>query len=408
VAQVAHNIELTATAERRSWLDKMLGRQPRGLSGSLTAVQERAATHLRLTSVWMHNSARGAIGLGLAVLVAQLSGVQHSFWVVLGTLSVLRSNALSTGQSAARALVGTVVGSVIGAALVVPVGSNTAVLWLLLPPAILCAGVLPAAISFAAGQAAFTVTLVIVFNIVSPAGWQVGLVRIEDVALGGAVSLVVGLLFWPRGATAALGRTLADAYRAGSHYLARTVEYGLARCSPDPSIATAARLPVDESARAAAAARRLDDAYRSYLAERGTKPASLAETTRLVNGVVFLRLAADAVLDLWQRDDDPAVTARAAARTELLSSTRRLVDWYDALAAGLTGARPLPLPLARDELATTRLIDALRLDLARSDGRTRGTAARMIWTGDYLDALRQTSDPLTDLPDALTGSPTAS
>jgi uncharacterized membrane protein YccC len=38
---------------------------------------------------------------------------------------------------------------------------------------------------------------------VSPAGWRVGLVRIEDVALGCAVSLVVGLLFWPRGATAA-------------------------------------------------------------------------------------------------------------------------------------------------------------------------------------------------------------
>jgi uncharacterized membrane protein YccC len=408
VAQVARNIELTATAERRSWLDKLLGRQPRGLSGSLTAVQERAATHLRLTSVWMHNSARGAIGLGLAVLVAQLSGVQHSFWVVLGTLSVLRSNALSTGQSAARALAGTVVGSVIGAALVVPVGSDTAVLWFLLPPAILCAGVLPAAISFAAGQAAFTVTLVIVFNIVSPAGWQVGLVRIEDVALGCAVSLVVGLLFWPRGATAALGRTLADAYRAGSHYLARTVEYGLVRCSADPSAATAARPPVDESARAAAAARRLDDAYRSYLAERGNKPASLAEMTRLVNGVVSLRLAADAVLDLWRRDDDPTGTARASARTELLSSTRRLVDWYDALAAGLTGARPLPQALARDQLATNRLVDALRQDLVRTDGRTRGTAARMIWMGDYLDALRQTSGPLTDIPHVLTVSAAAS
>jgi uncharacterized membrane protein YccC len=408
VAQVARNIELTATAERRSWLDKLLGRQPRGLSGSFSAAQARAATHLRLTSVWMHNSARGAIGLGLAVLVAQLSGVQHSFWVVLGALSVLRSNALSTGQSAARALAGTVVGSVIGAALVVPVGSNTAVLWFLLPPAILCAGVLPAAISFAAGQAAFTVTLVIVFNIVTPAGWQVGLVRIEDVALGCAVSLVVGLLFWPRGATAALGRTLADAYRAGSHYLARTVEYGLVRCSADPSTATAARPPVDESARAAAAARRLDDAYRSYLAERGTKPASLAEMTRLVNGVVSLRLAADAVLDLWRRDDDPTGTARASARAELLSSTRRLVDWYDALAAGLTGARPLPQPLARDELATARLVDALRQDLVRTDGRTRDTAARMIWTGDYLDALRQTAGPLTDVPDVLTGSAAAS
>ena len=38
---------------------------------------------------------RGAIALGLAVLVADLTGVQHSFWVVLGTLTVLRSNALS-------------------------------------------------------------------------------------------------------------------------------------------------------------------------------------------------------------------------------------------------------------------------------------------------------------------------
>jgi hypothetical protein len=28
----------------------------------------------------------------------------------------------------------------------------------------------------------------------------------------------------------------------------------------------------------------------------------------------------------------------------------------------------------------------------------------MIWTGDYLDALRQTSGPFTDSPDVLTGS----
>jgi hypothetical protein len=127
-----------------------------------------------------------------------------------------------------------------------------------------------------------------------------------------------------------------------------------------------------------------------------------------VNGVVSLRLAADAVLDLWRRDGDPAGTARASARTELLSSTQRLVDWYDALAAGPTGAGPLPKPLTRDELATTRLLDARRQDLARTDGRTRGTAARMIWTGDYLDALRQTWGPLTDIPDVLTVSARAS
>ena len=62
----------------------------------------------------------------------------------------------------------------------------------------------PPTISFAAGQAAFTLTLLILFNILAPEGWKIGLVRIEDIALGSAVSLAVGLLFWPRGAGAAL------------------------------------------------------------------------------------------------------------------------------------------------------------------------------------------------------------
>ena len=67
---------------------------------------------------------RGAVGLGLAVLIANLTGVQHAFWVVLGTLSVLRSNALSTGQNVLRGLLGTVAGFVVGAALVELVGTE--------------------------------------------------------------------------------------------------------------------------------------------------------------------------------------------------------------------------------------------------------------------------------------------
>ena len=49
------------------------------------------------------------------------------------------------------------------------------------------------------GQAGFTVTLVILFNIIAPAGWRVGLLRVEDVALGCAVSLVVGCCSGPVG-----------------------------------------------------------------------------------------------------------------------------------------------------------------------------------------------------------------
>jgi len=110
--------------------------------------------------------------------------------------------------------------------------------------------------------------------------------------------------------------------------------------------------------------------------------------TGLVNGAAGLRLAADAVLDLWQRDD-AAGGDRAAARQELLASTELMVDWYNGFAASLTGHGEVPEPLPRDELADGRLIEAVSHDLRRQDGRASATAARMIWTGDHLDAARR-------------------
>src|SRR6266404_4832831 len=84
VSLLARNVELTAAAERRSWRERWLGRQPAGVPGTLSAARERITSYLEPHSVWLHNSLRGAAGLGLAVLAARLTGVQHSFWVVLG------------------------------------------------------------------------------------------------------------------------------------------------------------------------------------------------------------------------------------------------------------------------------------------------------------------------------------
>jgi uncharacterized membrane protein YccC len=386
VTSIGENIDLTAAAERRSWLERLLGRQPKGIAGTLSAAQERASSHVDRNSVWLHNSVRGAAGLALAVLVANETGVQHSFWVVLGTLAVLRSNALNTGQNVIRGLLGTAVGFVVGGLLLQLIGTDTTLLWFLLPFAILLAGVAPAAISFAAGQAAFTLTLVFLYNIIQPAGWRVGLLRIEDIAIGCAVSLFVGLLFWPRGAGAALRRALADAYVDSVDYLASAVDFGMRRCD---AAAAAVRAPVDDAARAAAASRRLDDTFRSYLAERGEKPAPLAEITSLVAGVGGLRLAADAVLDLWEREDGGGVGDRSAARGELLQSSELVKRWYEDLAASLVAGRPPREPLTHDRVADGRLVAAVRRDLHGHDGQASATAVRMIWTGDHIDAARR-------------------
>ena len=404
VSLIARTAGLTAAAERRSWRDRWLGRQPAGVPGTLSAARERITSYLEPHSVWLHNSVRGAAGLGLAVLVARLTGVQHSFWVVLGTLSVLRSNALNTGQDAARAILGTVAGFIIFAALLALIGTNTTVLWFLLPLAVFAAGVAPAVISFAGGQAAFTLTLVTVFSIIQPAGWRVGLVRVEDVAIGGAVSLVVGILFWPRGASAALRRALAQAYADCAGYLASTVRSGVSRGDPGtPALPAQA----GAAARAAAASRRLDDAFRTYLAEHGTKRMPLAGVAGLVTGIAILRLEADAVLDLWPGGDGLAGGDLAAARQEILSTADRITGWYDGLATTVITGGELPQPLAHDTAADGRLVRAVRRDLVGNDGKASATAVRVIWTGDHLDAVRRLQPAITS-PTPTTGHATAS
>lgn len=392
VSQVALNTDFAAAADRRSWVDRLLGRQPGGLRGPLAAASERAGAHVERNSLWLHNSLRGAAALALAVLVADLSGTQHGFWVVFGTLAVLRSNALNTGQNVLRALLGTTGGFIVGGALVALIGTNTTVLWVLLPIAVLIAGLAPATISFAAGQAAFTVTLLILYNILAPAGWKIGLTRVEDIAIGSAVSLAVGVLFWPRGAGAALGKALSEAYADSARYLAGAVAYGLGRCD---GCAPTAPPPREQAVRAAAAARRLDDTYRGYLTERGAKPIPLAEVTGLVTGVAGVRLAADAVLELWE-GDGRADGDRSAARRELQSSSELMTDWYDRFAASLAGTDAVPDPAPRDEVADGRLVEAVGHDLRDCDGHATATGVRVIWTGDHLDAVRRLQDMLVE------------
>jgi uncharacterized membrane protein YccC len=85
------------------------------------AVRARArailTAHLHPGSVWFRNSLRAAVGLTLALLVARLGGFDNAFWVVLGTLAVLRSNVAGTGRSAVQAVAGNILGVVVAAGL---------------------------------------------------------------------------------------------------------------------------------------------------------------------------------------------------------------------------------------------------------------------------------------------------
>ncbi|HEX6519917.1 MAG TPA: FUSC family protein [Streptosporangiaceae bacterium] len=397
VTTIARYAQLTAAARGRGWLARLLGHvptlpdTPHAVDSPAVTARERAAAHLDWQSVWLHNSIRGAVGFALAVLAADGLGVQHAFWVTFGTLAVLRSNASNTGQSALQAMLGTIAGIIAGGVLVEIVGRHTTACWILLPFAVAFAGIAPVAFSFAAGQAGFTFVLILLFNIIGPTGWSIGAVRVEDMALGCGIGVGASLLLWPRGAGAALGKELSAALLETIRYLTDATQFALTRC--DATRTTEAEAPNAQRRDAIHAARRLDDGFRQFLAERGTKHMSLADIAALVTAVAVLRRTADSICALWA-DDAPGRGDRAAARIEVLQVSQSITTWFDGVAVALLGFGGVPGPLAPDPGAAQRLIIAVRTDLLDGDGRANAIAVKMIWTLDHLQALQPTQDDL--------------
>jgi len=287
----------------------------------LTSARRLLSSSASLRSVWFLNSVRGALAVAVAVAVADVTNVQHGFWVVLGTLSVLRTNAASTGATALRALGGTVVGFFIGAGLIIAIGSHTTALWVALPIAVLIAAYAPGTFPFAIGQAFFTVTISILFNILVPVGWKVGVVRLEDVAIGAGVSAVVGIFFWPRGASRIVADDLADAFHRGGVYLVQATAWALGLRPGWPDAGTGAVV----------AGSRLDDAMRAFMAEQGSKKVPKDQVWRLVGGTRRLRLTALSLTTTPRPDAPPGPASHS-----LVEESVRLAGECDDLAGRLS------------------------------------------------------------------------
>ena len=374
-ARQAAGYALVAAGADTPELDRLdILRQP----PTLEATERLAIEHANVRSMWFRNSLRGAVGLAIAVYIAQRTGLQHGFWVVLGTLSVLRSSALSTGWSIVSALAGTALGIVVGSLLVIGIGTHEAVLWGVLPIAVFLAAYAPRAISFAAGQAGFTVVLFVLFNLIQPVGWTVGLIRVEDVAIGFAISLLVGVLFWPRGSNVLLLAELAAAYASCVDYVVAT-----ARRLSDATAADAAR-----AARAAdASLHRLEDAFRQYLTDRSATAYNVEDVAALVGGAARVRRAAQSL----------AALGRMAARNARVEHCARNLDadlealraWYTSLGDALVEQRRVPPANARDTEGGNRLLACVREAARDRDKATVDAALVLLWSSQHVENLRR-------------------
>jgi len=345
-------IAAAAAADARPVWARALGLQlpPTGFADRLSS-EAAAGTaivtgFLNSRSVAAHNGVRMGVGLALAVAVTHLHLVEHGFWVVVGTMLVLSSSALSTRTKVFQAVAGTAVGIVLGALLVAAVGVQPAVLWLLVPITVFASTYLPRFVSFTAAQAMSALSLLVILNLMAPAGWRVGLLRIQDIAMGAAVGLAVSLLLWPRGATAAVSALIEAAVDVNLRYLQAAVlrvtreRSEQAPEGPEEIDANLATLSYD----AVVASRRVDDAVRHYLSETGSGADLRTPVVRAANRATWLRLAADMIADIRTLPPGGAYpSARAALEAHLEFVTEQVSGHGDTASRPMVGDVALAL-----------------------------------------------------------------
>ncbi len=331
-------------------------------------------THAVPTSAWLQDSVRAGIALGAAVLIADLASLQHGFWVALGTLAVLRSNAFDTGRSAVDAALGTALGFVLSSAFFAVVGLDRPALWVVTIAGFFLAAYLPQVAGFVAGQAAFTVMVVCLFNLVAPTGWQTGLARIEDILLGASVSLGVALVFWPRRAVDLLRSCTVNLYRT----LARATR------TTSPSLAAVR-----------ASERRAHAAFAQYLDDRHASRAYDAPWSTLIGVAGLGRTGLRFV------DGHRAELRHSRAGATLDASTASIGESWQALAdaLGQRASPSRPPPDARDFAKATRSTALDAIKVADVDGIDAAIAAALWrdWLVEQVSLLGDAADAVREL-----------
>ncbi|PYC68529.1 FUSC family protein [Micromonospora arborensis] len=170
--------------------------------------------HLAPRSAHLHSSVRLAVALAIARVAAGVLQLTHGFWVLLATLTVLRTSAADTRTALRPAVLGTIAGAVVSGGLMLVVDQP-----------IIYAVVLPITLMLAFGvgrllgpvwqQALFTLLLTGVFAQLNPEGWRLAEARLVDVLLGVVIGVLAGVAMWPRGASHDL-RLNATRYLAAS------------------------------------------------------------------------------------------------------------------------------------------------------------------------------------------------
>jgi len=306
---------------------------------------QRFSAHLTPRSVYFQAAVRVAVALAAARLIAGLFDLSHGFWVLLATLTLLRSRATDTRIALLPAVVGTVAGAAVVGAVLVTVGARPDVYAAITPPIMVLAFAAGALIGPTWGQAAFTVFVALVFTQLAPAGPEIAEIRVVDVFVGASIGITAGLLAWPRGASGEMRRSAGRFLAAGGEAVQETSQMLIA--SPYQMDPAAGAMPRVRAAMALA-----DAAYGTYQTERRGEAESIVDWQAMMTAGHHIVRGSDLLRDLYE----PGTLARWRPLVE--DSASKVHDACGVVATAVfEGREPRIAPMTLGSAPDTQVVD---------------------------------------------------
>ncbi len=338
-------------------------------------IVSRLRSQMTFSSPWFRTSVRSAIAVSVSVLLVLLLGIDHGFWIVIGTLTALRFDASGTRGRAVSMLIGTIGGFLISLGLVTLVGSDRLLLFALLPIAVFLAAYTPDAISFALGQGAFTVFAVVLFALESPSRFDTAEYRLLDISVAVAVSLVVSVLLWPRGVAQLVQDRLDTALTATSAYFVMSYRRFTEGPSVDPALAASRD-------NAVTACRLTSETFDLAVSQRKHETSDVALWRTVINISEHLVYAGDIIAlhaRMNPRETGGDEQSKRALRVEAEDIQQRMLT-------SMRAKEPLESPLASGGIDHLRaaVAECIAGWLGRQDSAIGGDVASLVWAQNWL------------------------
>ncbi len=310
---------------------------------------------------WFRYAVRFAVAAALGLTLARGFGLEKGYWVLMTVAVVVKPQLSLSTTSVVLRVAGTVVGVVLGGALVAAIPTSAGLI-----VAAFVLGVLSTALSrvnYGLGVAFLTPMILVMLNVPRPGQWEIADVRLLNTLIGAAVGLLatLGVLRGTeRGLVAERARGVLE--RDAAYLRSLTDEDRDAR----QSARTAARVATDDLL---------------AVIDRAMAEVPTPRPQVLAAGTAFGAAAAQ----LWEAEAALAlVRSSGRAEDELHARTRAAADQVDALAARLGGsgaagpsAAPAGPPPNADARPPDRLgpaLEAMRAAVDELDGTAAGPA----------------------------------